>query len=573
MEAIENMRRASVIPALAIVCVAIGCAGPQLDLQKNDPEDVTAVVSKQDLEQEAVFISRLMSDEPTTASEAARKLKNHGSPAAVEALGKRLRILHDKWKDRVDELESMNLPKTGTYGDKALEREIVDALLNGMGWHLGPEKLGELKELCLTEDSRRDCRQAAVRRLSSSYPIEFMPHGDWGTMSIEGYELRSLSAAKRKLVQFPADTVFWWSAGRPSRSGSARTEEVIREIKSFVESRGMKLNMSRAMHSIRAYKGSGTLRLSGSDIVDLTPMRHLPLKHLELMQTDVSDLSPLKDMPLEFLHIMGTKVADLSPLQGMPLRFLDARDTKVSDLRPLKGSGLRELALGHTKVTDISPLKGVPLTILCIEDTKVTDLSPIEGMPLTSLDFTPRADTKGLEIIAGMKTLQNICGFPVPEFWRSLRKEFPDKIPGAGDANEKGTAPPPGGFSGLLVDDPASALKELSWKPDGGYGEEWKTLKTEKNVHPWGSPEGEGGDAFFLANTEKKRKSWEKPYDIVIYIMPLSYEDSIPSLLHGAIQQIGGPPVLLFTTPKAKVYVTGDWYTYGPFLKAALLKK
>jgi len=56
-----------------------------------------------------------------------------------------------------------------------------------------------------------------------------------------------------------------------------------------------------------------------------------------------------------------TKVSDLSPLKGMPLTHLNCGSNPIADLSPLEGIQLTNLNFGSTKVSDLSPLRGMPL--------------------------------------------------------------------------------------------------------------------------------------------------------------------------------------------------------------------
>jgi internalin A len=143
----------------------------------------------------------------------------------------------------------------------------------------------------------------------------------------------------------------------------------------------------------RAVGVAASLRESG--ISDLSPLKEMPLRELDLQNNPVTDLSPLQGLPLEALYLEGTQVSDLRPLKGMSLRVLYLSGTKVSDLSPLRGVPLRELNLLGTPVTDLGPLYGAPLEIAWLNDTPVRDLTPLEASPLVSL--TPVSDLTPLE--------------------------------------------------------------------------------------------------------------------------------------------------------------------------------
>ena len=81
----------------------------------------------------------------------------------------------------------------------------------------------------------------------------------------------------------------------------------------------------------------------------------------------VSDISPVRG----FRHLRSFGIAsdfrhkgplmDLSPLKGLPLTSLRCNDLPVFDLSPLQGMPLTALNIEHLSVTDLTPLKGMPL--------------------------------------------------------------------------------------------------------------------------------------------------------------------------------------------------------------------
>lgn len=152
-----------------------------------------------------------------------------------------------------------------------------------------------------------------------------------------------------------------------------------------------------------------------STVEDLTPLKGLPLKYLDLTGTAVKDLSPLAGMPLEQLYLENTQVQDLSPLAGMPLEILRLEQTPVADISPLAGAPLEKLNLYGTQVTDIGAVRGMPLNTLWLTDTRVRDLRPrvrdlrpLEGMHLESLDLhgTPVKDLSALRGMLSLKRLE-----------------------------------------------------------------------------------------------------------------------------------------------------------------------
>jgi Leucine-rich repeat (LRR) protein/tRNA A-37 threonylcarbamoyl transferase component Bud32 len=151
-----------------------------------------------------------------------------------------------------------------------------------------------------------------------------------------------------------------------------------------------------------------TLICNSTPVSDLAPLHGMKLTHLECGGTKVSDLAPLKGMPLATLGFNGTKVADLSPLKEMPLAGLNCGGTPVSDLSPLKGVPLTSLNCSNTMAADLSPLKDMKLSMLWCDGTKVADLAPLAGMPLVDLRFS-RTPVSDLAPLKGMKLTMLTC--------------------------------------------------------------------------------------------------------------------------------------------------------------------
>ena len=167
------------------------------------------------------------------------------------------------------------------------------------------------------------------------------------------------------------------------------------------------------------YTGTGQLelvegqpfvvRLENANVSDLSPLRGMPLKLLQLTGNPVSDLSPLKGMPLDGLYLDDTQVLDLSPLKDMPLRELDLTRVRATDLSPLKAMPLAALMLEETKVTDLSPLKGMPIRRMSLSKSPVSDLSALSGMPLELLNLL------GCPVV----DLRPLDGIPLNTLWLS----------------------------------------------------------------------------------------------------------------------------------------------------------
>ncbi|OGV75083.1 MAG: hypothetical protein A3K19_00795 [Lentisphaerae bacterium RIFOXYB12_FULL_65_16] len=121
---------------------------------------------------------------------------------------------------------------------------------------------------------------------------------------------------------------------------------------------------------------------------DVSALRSLPLRRLDLAGTAVSNLWPLQGLPLEELSLKQTPVEDLLPLRGMPLKRLYLDGTRVTRLQALEGMPLDVLSLGNCPVTDLSPLRDLKLRELILAGTRVSDLDPLKGDSLQRLDLT-----------------------------------------------------------------------------------------------------------------------------------------------------------------------------------------
>ena len=133
-------------------------------------------------------------------------------------------------------------------------------------------------------------------------------------------------------------------------------------------------------------------------VLDLSPLRGMPLEKLYLSRTPARDLSALEGMPLVELNAVESQVGDISGIAKCPIQMLWLTGCPVEDISALKTVPLVSVTLHRTKVKNLSPLSGTALQRLHIGDTPVTDLSPLKGMRLTRLVFTPANITAGIDV-------------------------------------------------------------------------------------------------------------------------------------------------------------------------------
>jgi len=172
------------------------------------------------------------------------------------------------------------------------------------------------------------------------------------------------------------------------------------------------------------------MNLSGNPgLRDLTALRRLPIRRLNLAQTGVSDLTPLMRMPLQMLKIEGCPVVDLTPLSRLPLQELYANGSKITDVTALRDMELRVLGISGTKVSrisalsdlpieelnlcgcpidDLRALRGLPLKVLAICWMPVSDLRPLAHLPLKHLNILGCWAIRDFNVLGRMKELEVI---------------------------------------------------------------------------------------------------------------------------------------------------------------------
>ena len=157
---------------------------------------------------------------------------------------------------------------------------------------------------------------------------------------------------------------------------------------------------------------------------------------LEIISLYVRDISSVKKLvDLEALVCIAFKpnenidsaksapLKDLTPLKGLRLRELNLFGTNVKDLAPLQAMPLEVLNIANTNVKDLTPLKNLPLKSLNITQTAVRDLAPILNLPIEQiwLDFNPlkrprETDRKFWNVLRRMHSLKFINDHAVAEF-------------------------------------------------------------------------------------------------------------------------------------------------------------
>ena len=264
-----------------------------------------------------------------------------------------------------------------------------------------------------------------IRLKPGSYTVEASKDG-----KVVSHELVTVTKNGRQVVRvsqvaapsdakagtLPADASAWersvaaMSAEEQVKAVIARLKELNPDFDGKVEPTiengvvtglGVQKEQVSDISPVRVFTKLTAINIGQTQVSELTPLKGMPLRYLNLFCTPASDLSPLKGMLLVEIQLMGSQAADMSPLRGMPLEVLYCSHTHVSDLSPLRGMPLRVLWI-NSDVSDLSPLTGMPLEHLGIGGSKVTDLSPLKGMPLRILT-TGDSQVSDLSPLAGCR--------------------------------------------------------------------------------------------------------------------------------------------------------------------------
>ena len=173
-------------------------------------------------EVEDVAIASLKDEDKEVVSQAASVLGKFGSAEAEKMLWQRMEDWHEAMQSRSEQLDKYN----------SIEDALRNALTNGRGWLLDPEKLKRLRELCLTEKGRGDIDRL-IRGWNYDISVGWSPFDDDEyEITVGHYELKSLDSLKQKLLQFPKGTLFRWKKG---------DAQEFQQIKTYLEEHGMKL--------------------------------------------------------------------------------------------------------------------------------------------------------------------------------------------------------------------------------------------------------------------------------------------------------------------------------------------
>jgi hypothetical protein len=160
---------------------------------------------------------------------AAEVLGKYGSPAAQKPLWETLEYFRSWWKGREQQLEDME-SREGVQFERALRISLAEA----DGWILQEDGLNRLLGLCSTNWCRQEVK-GWLAQATSPVGIGIMPGADGFRATIAQYSTSSHEQLRRRILQFPAGTVF---SLPPPASGDNRARA---EVEQIVRSAGYSL--------------------------------------------------------------------------------------------------------------------------------------------------------------------------------------------------------------------------------------------------------------------------------------------------------------------------------------------
>jgi Leucine-rich repeat (LRR) protein len=196
---------------------------------------------------------------------------------------------------------------------------------------------------------------------------------------------------------------------------------------------------------LREMAGLKKLDLAFSSVLDIGPLAHLPnLEWLSLEKTRINDLSALRGLPIRHLDLNMSKVADLEPIfESVSLETLLANHIRLAELRPSKDwKALKHLSI-HGASVDGKLLESLPsLEWLDISRTDLQDFSflrQLNGLKGLGLEYTAFANLQDISHLKSLEYLnirdtapyngvELLVGMPLKDL-RLFGKQFADLSP------------------------------------------------------------------------------------------------------------------------------------------------
>ena len=174
------------------------------------------------------------------------------------------------------------------------------------------------------------------------------------------------------------------------------------------------------------------LKLITDEIIDISPVRALQgLVSLKLSATPLpgkrgklSDISPLRGLPLTHLDLGCTEVTNIEVVREMPLKDLSLDRVPVTDLSPLTGKVLKSLHFGGTKVKSLSEVPIASSEVIHCHLPQISDKSELQRWGVRFLDLWGVPATVDPERLRELKPpLSRVNGKPLEEFLKDVEKK------------------------------------------------------------------------------------------------------------------------------------------------------
>ena len=187
---------------------------------------------------EDVAVKALDDDDPQVVGGAAAYLGEHGTTAAEAALWSHYTAWSQRWTGHEADLRYIPDQHSNAIEESTAGSNLMEALAAGQSWLADETKLRRLMQLSVGSQQHLMAEQWLKSWQSRPLTIQFVPVGK-GEFQIVQYHLRSLQAAKDKLLQFPGGSTFQWSGAGAIQQDDA--EQAFQALSSFAGEHGMKI--------------------------------------------------------------------------------------------------------------------------------------------------------------------------------------------------------------------------------------------------------------------------------------------------------------------------------------------
>ncbi len=294
---------------------------------------------------------------------------------------------------KILDVHGTNVTDLGPLASLKLER------LGAAGTHV--RDVAVLRGMPLVELDLSDCPN-----LASLSPLEGCPRLESLLVPSQASDatiLRRMPNLKRlsnlPLTSFGDD----WSKV-PSVKVFLAAADVLDTLHAALRKLGMKDDKLAAIQY--SVDGMLELNLSNLPIDDLSFLKGLPIRTLQIDRIPATDLTPLAGMPLQKLTMRATKITSLEGLRGVPLEYLEAYQSSLSDVSALaECRTLRALRITSTQVSDLTPVLHLPIVDLHIRDIKVADVSPVAACETVEMIEVDK-NAPGIEALRKLPKLQ-----------------------------------------------------------------------------------------------------------------------------------------------------------------------